>query len=134
MPTASWQISWRSGRTAAVLPIVVHSVAASASIGVALAQRWAWLWFGIVLASAINEGRIFRREFGRSRSLTLCGSLITIDGVAARAERGWLGPGWTVIWLRLSNGRRQVVSVLRSELRPADHAVLRRHLREIDFR
>ena len=133
-PTATCRISWRSGPRRAVLPIVVHCIAAAAVMCLAIAQHWAWLLFGVVLASACSDGLKLRRELGGSRTLTMQGGVISIDGVDGRVERGWLGPGWTVIWLRLPNRRREMVSVFRSELTGADHAALRRHLKEFDFR
>jgi hypothetical protein len=86
-----------------------------------------------VLVSAIADGRRLRRGLGRTQALTIAGRLVFIDGVEARVDRGWLGPGWTVMWLRMSKQRRRVVSIWRSECTAADHAALRRSLVEIDF-
>jgi len=88
---------------------------------------------GAVLWSAIGDVRNLRREFGRTRTLTIHGRRITVDGATAHVERGWLGPGLTIVWLRTDN-RREMLSLFRAELCGADHAALRRHLRELDLR
>jgi hypothetical protein len=132
MPNAAWSISWRPGRIRVALPIVVHCVAMAAVICVAAEYAAAWLLGCIVLYSAIHDARSLRVERAQVKTLTLHGQLVALDGIAAHVERGWLGPGLTVVWLRM-DARRERVAVFRSELDPADHAALRRHLRELDF-
>ena len=132
MPTAAWTISWRHGRLRAALPIAVHCVAAAAVVCVAIEYAWAYLLGSAVIGSLIRDVHILRREHGRVRTLTLHGTALTIDGIPARVERGWLGPGLTVVWLRVGN-RRETLSAFRSELDRGDHAALRRYLRELDF-
>jgi hypothetical protein len=117
-----------------VLPIVVHCVAGTAAVYTMQAHPWAWLWLGIVVLSAVSDGRNIWREFGRPHTLTIAGRFVSIDGVDARVERGWLGPGWTVIRVRLPNRRRRLVSLWRGECSGADHAALRRDLMELDWR
>ena len=133
MPTAAWTISWRNGRLRAALPIVVHCVAAAAVFCVSVEYAWAWIFGVLVTCSAIRDVFHLRRERARPRTLTMHGHFVTIDGVTARVERGWLGPGLTVVWLRAGKGC-EMLSIFRSELSSSDHAALRRFLREVDFR
>src|SRR5262245_29130 len=133
MPAAAWTISWRYGRLRAVLPGLVHCVAAAAVVCMAVEYEWAY-WLGIAVISSLNRDvRNLRRDHGRLRALTMHGPHVSIDGAGARVERGWLGPGLTVIWLRVGK-RREKVAIFRSELGGRDHAALRRYLREFDFR
>jgi hypothetical protein len=108
-------------------------VAAAALVCVAIEYAWVWIFGGAVFYSAMCDVRNVIGERARMRTLTIHGRLVTIDGVVARIERGWLGPGLTVVWLRIGK-RREMVSVFRCELRAVDHAALRRLLREFDFR
>ena len=133
MPTAAWTISWRHGPLRAALPFAVHCVAAAAVACVAVEYMWAYLLGGAVICSALGDLQRLRGEYARLRTLTVHGTLLTIDGIPARVERGWLGPGLTVVWLRVGN-RSEMLSVFRSELAGGDHAALRRYLREFDFR
>src|SRR4030095_13413142 len=112
MPTAAWTISWRYGRLRAVLPIAVHCVAAAAVVCVALEYTWAYLLGGAVIGSAIRDFHNLRREHARLRTLTVHGPILTIDGMPARVERGWLGPGLTVVRLRVGN-RSEMLSIFR---------------------
>lgn len=116
----------------AALPVVVHGVAAAAVIFAAFVHDWVWVLGGVVLCSAIGDFRSVRRELRCTHTLTMHGRRITLDGVAVRIVRGWLGPGLTVMWLRVGR-RREMISVYQSELRGADHAALRRQLRAFDF-
>jgi hypothetical protein len=133
MPTAAWTISWRHGWLRAALPIAVHCVAAAAVVCVAVEYAWAWIFGGAVIGSAIRDVHNLRREHGRLRTLTVHGPVLTIDGIPARVERAWLGPGLTVVRLRVGK-RSEMLSAFRRELVGSDHAALRRYLREIDFR
>ena len=126
-------LEWRPGRGRLLLPAAVHAIAAYAAIDLALQWQWAWLFVAVVLLSAGDELRRWRRACRRSYVLGLCSGGIVIDETRYRARRGWLGPLGTAVWLTDPGGRRRLLSIWRGELTGADYAALRRHVKALDF-
>ena len=126
-------IEWRVGPTRLLLPGVIHVLAATAAIDLALGCPWAWLLVCCVLASAVDESVRWVRERGGLHMLELFPGGISIDALNHRARRAWLGPGWTAIWLTDTNRRRRLLYVIRDEVTERDHAALRRHVKTFDF-
>lgn len=132
MNVTRW-IDWRIGRRRMLLPAAVHALAGLAAVELARERAWMWAYVGGVVVSAIAEWTRMRRARGVVHELGLCPGGITVDALAYRARRAWLGPGWTVVWLTARGQRRRLLQVWRGEVTDADHAALRRHMKALDF-
>ncbi len=121
-----------------VLPAAVHVLCVAAAVELALMESSEWRFVGIVLlaaavSSAIGESIRALREYGTRHELGLSLGGITVDAVVYRAQRAWLGPWWTSVWLTASGRRRRLLSIWRGEVTDADYAALRRHMQALDF-
>lgn len=132
MNVTRW-MDWRVGQRRMMLPAAVHSLAMLAAVELARERSWMWAFAGIVGLSAIAEVARQLRERGVLHELGLCPGGITLDALEYRAQRAWLGPGCTAVWLKGARRRRRLVYVWRGEVTDADYAALRRHMKALDF-
>jgi hypothetical protein len=126
-PTA---IDWRVGWLRALLGATVHSAALWSTLQLAAEMPAAWILVTGVLLSAAAECIGWLRARRHRRTLVLIAGGLEIDGLAFRARRAWLGPGWTAVRLGTAKHRR-LLHVMRDEVTAADHAALRRHLKSL---
>ncbi len=133
MIAAAQAIEWRVGRARLLLPAAVHGVASIAGIQIALESPAVWVFVAIVAVSATVDWLRWAAERRESNMLVLIPGGVAIDADVYGAVRAWLGPGCVAIWLKAATGRRRLVYVVRGEVAPADHAALRRHIKELEF-
>lgn len=127
-------VHWRAGKLRILPPLAVHAVALAGCVVVLPAQPSAWLWLCVVLASGAWDIVRLRRDTGCAHAAILSDDGVCIDGCDAHPVSAWLGPGWTVVWARTARGERLRMCVFSDEVTRADHATLRRYLRDCEFR